>query len=177
MVSQLEKSPEVQRATEDFIKAVKRVAHKLRVDHNQLECEISLFVSGLWDKLESEITNEFKENPRLVEKSGTKGVVQGERFPKIKCGHCKAGNLFKDGLTRNGKQRYRCDKCKHTSREDSQSLPHDEDKRQQVMRLYGMVKSYRKVAQLCGVDRRTVANWIRQDGVNIVHPEKTRPGK
>jgi transposase-like protein len=166
MVSQLEKSTEVQRAIEVLIKAVKQASSKLRVNHSQVESEISVFVSSLWDKLESEITNEFKGNAQVVEKSGTTRLVQSDRQRKIQCPHCQSNQVIKDGCTANGKQRYLCRSCKRESRQDSQLLTHDEDKRQQVMRLYGMVKSYRKVAQLCGVDRRTVAKWIKQDGAS-----------
>jgi hypothetical protein len=60
MLSKLEKSAEVQKATQSFIKTIKRAARKLPVNHAQLPGDLSLFVSGLWDKLESEITGQFK---------------------------------------------------------------------------------------------------------------------
>jgi hypothetical protein len=60
MPSNLEKSTDLQKATQSFIKAVKRAAHKLPANHAQLQGDLSLFVACLWDKLESEITSDFK---------------------------------------------------------------------------------------------------------------------
>jgi transposase-like protein len=174
MHSCLEKSADIQKATQAFIKAVKRETHKLSINRAQIEGNLSLFVSSLWDKLETEITSDFKGESRLVERDGAGGLVQGDSFRKNKCHHCKEGNLVKAGFTRNGKQRFLCRSCKRTSREDSQASIHNIGKRQQVMRVYLIFKSYRKVAQVCGVDRRTVANWIKQNGVTILHP---RPRK
>jgi transposase-like protein len=177
MLSSLEKSTDLQKATQSFIKAVKRVANKLPVNRAQIEGDLSLFVSSLWDKLESEITSDFKGHSRLVERNGTEGLVQGDSFRKNKCQHCKEGKLVKAGFTRNGKQRFLCRSCKRTSREDSQASIHNIGKRQQVMRVYLIFKSYRKVAQVCGVDRRTVANWIKQNGVTILHPTPPKATK
>jgi transposase-like protein len=177
MMSTLEKSAEVQKATQSFIKTIKRAAHKLPVNHAQLQGDLSLFVSGLWDKLESEITEQFKGNSRLIENHGTSRLIQSDRQRKIKCAHCASNQVVKDGYTASGKQRYLCRSCKRTSREDSQSSTHDVVKREQVIRLYLIFKSFRKVAQVCGVDRRTVANWIKQNGVSIVRTEKTKPAK
>jgi transposase-like protein len=174
MLSSLEKSTDLQKATQSFIKAVKRVANKLPVNRAQIEGDLSLFVSSLWDKLESEITSDFTGESRLIESGGTSRVVQSDRQIKIKCSHCASHQIVKDGFTSSGKQRFLCRSCKRTSREDPDPSTHAVDKRQQVMRVYLIFKSYRKVAQVCGVDRRTVANWIKQNGVTILHP---RPRK
>jgi hypothetical protein len=89
MVSTLEKSADVQKATQNFINAVKRAAHKLPANRAQIEGDLSLFVSGLWDKLEAEITSGFQGKSRLVNTDGTRGLVQGDTFRQIKCRHCK----------------------------------------------------------------------------------------
>jgi transposase-like protein len=174
MLSSLEKSTDLQKATQSFIKAVKRVANKLPVNRAQIEGDLSLFVSSLWDKLESEITSDFTGESRLIETGGTSRRVQSDTQRKINCGHCKSSQIIRKGYTANGKQRYRCKSCKRESREAPDRSTHAVDKREQVMRVYLIFKSYRKVAQVCGVDRRTVANWIKQNGVTILHP---RPRK
>jgi transposase-like protein len=174
MVSTLEKSTDVQKATQNFINAVKRAAHKLPVNRSQIESDLSLFVSGLWDKLETEITSEFKGDSRLIETGGTSRLVQSDRRRKAKCSHCGSSQIVKDGYTPNGKQRYMCRSCKRTSREDSQSTAYDAAKRKQVLQVYLIFKSFRKVAEVCGVDRRTVASWIKQNGVAISCPDKLK---
>jgi transposase-like protein len=100
-------------------------------------------------------------------------VVQSDSWQKSPCPHCENHQVVKKGYTENGKQRYLCRSCKREWRQDSQSLAYDENRREQVMRLYGIVKSYRKVARLCGVDRRTVANWIKHVGVTTVHTKES----
>jgi transposase-like protein len=175
MMSTLEKSTDLQKATQSFIKAVKRAAHKLPVNRAQLQGDLSLFVSGLWDKLESEITEQFKGDSRLIESTGTSRRVQPAPQNKNKCPHCGNHHLVKRGFSSNGKQRYLCRSCDRESREDAQVSTYDIVKREQIIRLYLIFKSFRKVAQVCGVDRRTVANWIRQNGVSIIRPEKTKP--
>jgi transposase-like protein len=175
MVSTLEKSTDVQKATQSFINAVKRAAHKLPVNRSQIESDLSLFVSGLWDKLENEITSEFKGESRLIETGGTSRRVQSDPRRKFKCPHCQGSQLVKRGCTANGKQRFLCKSCKRESREDSQSTAYDGAKRKQVLQVYLIFRSFRKVAETCGVDRRTVANWIRQNGVTIMRPDKLKP--
>jgi transposase-like protein len=175
MLSTLEKSADLQKATQSFIKAVKRAAHKLPVNQAQLQGDLSLFVSGLWDKLESEITSEFKGNSRLIDLAGTSRRVQSDSQRKLNCPHCQSHQVVKKGCTTNGKQRYLCRSCKRESREDAQVSTYDVVKREQVIRLYLIFRSFRKVAEVCGVDRRTVANWIKQTGVTIVRPPKLKP--
>jgi transposase-like protein len=177
MMSTLEKSAEVQKATQSFIKTIKRAARKLPVNHAQLQGDLSLFISGLWDKLESEITREFKGQSRLIKISGTSRRVLIGPQRKLKCPHCQSQQVVKKGFTVTGKQRYLCRSCKRESRENPGHYRHDADKRQQAIRVYLIFKSFRKAARVCGVDRRTVANWIRQNGVHIVRTEKTRPAK
>ena len=82
MLSSLEKSTDLQKATQSFIKAVKRETHKLPVNRTQLEGDLSLFVSALWDKLESEITNDFKGESRIIETGGTSRRVQSDTRKK-----------------------------------------------------------------------------------------------
>lgn len=174
MMSTLEKSTEVQKATQSFIKTIKRAARKLPVNRAQLEGDLSLFVSGLWDKLEAEITNDFKGNSRLLESSGTSRRVLSDTQRKLNCPHCQGNQVVKKGYTTNGKQRYSYKSCKRESRENPDSATYDVDKREQVIRVHLIFKSYRKVAQVCGVDRRTVATWIKQNGVTILQPEKPK---
>jgi transposase-like protein len=177
MLSSLEKSTDLQKATQSFIKAVKRVANKLPVNRAQIEGDLSLFVSGLWDKLESEITSDFTGESRLIETSGTSRRVLIDPQCKLNCPHCQSNRIVKRGFTASGKQRYLCRSCKRESRENPDRYSYDVNKREQVMRVYLIFKSYRKVAQVCGVDRRTVASWIKQNGVTIFHPRPPKATK
>jgi hypothetical protein len=68
MLSSIEKLPEVQKATDSFIALLKRAARRLPANRSQMEGDLSLFVSNLWDKLETEITSEFKGESSPVEK-------------------------------------------------------------------------------------------------------------
>src|SRR5215212_692484 len=99
MSSTLEKSTEVQKATQSFISVVKRAAHKLPANRIQIEGDLSLFICRLWDKLESEITSDLKCQSRLIERGGTSRVVQSDRQRKIKCVYCASSQVVKDGFT------------------------------------------------------------------------------
>ena len=80
----------------------------------------------------------------------------------VKCRYCESESLVKFGLTRNGKQGYRCKSCSRTSRESPQGLGHDEAFREQILAAYNERMSLRGIQRVFGVSRNTVAKWLKK---------------
>ena len=55
---------------------------------------------------------------------------------KLMCYHCGGDRLARNGLTRDGKQRYRCSDCRRMSRDDPQPNGYTEEERERILRAY-----------------------------------------
>jgi transposase-like protein len=82
----------------------------------------------------------------------------------LTCHHCKSENIVRNGLTRNGKQRYKCYDCERTSRDQPQSTGYSLDKQQTILRAYEERSSLRGLERIFGVSRKnkTVATWLKK---------------
>ena len=79
------------------------------------------------------------------------------------CVHCgQAGQLYKNGLTENGKQRYRCRACGHNSRPTPGSNAYDEARKAQILRAYQERTSLHGLTRIFGVSRQTVTAWLKK---------------
>jgi transposase-like protein len=83
---------------------------------------------------------------------------------KLKCYHCGGDRLGRNGLTRNGKQRYLCSDCGRMSRDDPQANGYTAAEREQILRAYHECSSLRGLSRTFGVSRQTVTSWLKKRG-------------
>ena len=87
----------------------------------------------------------------------------------LKCHHCGSEKIVRDGLTRNGKQRYWCHDCRRSSREAPQSIGYTENEQEQILKAYEERSSLRGLERIFGVSRKTVIAWLKKKGKNFPH--------
>jgi transposase-like protein len=80
----------------------------------------------------------------------------------LTCYHCNSTNLVHNGLTRNGKQRYKCYDCQRTSRDSPQTSGYSADERETILRTYEERSSLRGLERIFGVSRKTVSTWLKK---------------
>ena len=80
----------------------------------------------------------------------------------INCYHCGSDNIVKHGLTKNAKQRYLCQDCKRSSREQPQPNGYTEEQREEILRAYQERSSLRGLTRTFGVSRNTVSGWLKK---------------
>jgi transposase-like protein len=80
----------------------------------------------------------------------------------VKCRHCGSENLLRNGLTRNGKQRYHCKDCLRSSRDNPQTIGYSDAERQKILRAYEERSSLRGLTRTFGVARNTVSSWLKK---------------
>jgi transposase-like protein len=80
----------------------------------------------------------------------------------LRCYHCGSDKLNKHGLTRNGKQRYWCQSCQRSSREDPQVNGYSEAERTEILCAYEERSSMRGLTRTFGVARNTVSGWLKK---------------
>ena len=80
----------------------------------------------------------------------------------VKCRHCGSENLLRNGLTRNGKQRYHCKDCHRSSRDNPQPIGYSEAEREEILRAYEERSSLRGLTRTFGVARNTVSSWLKK---------------
>lgn len=78
------------------------------------------------------------------------------------CRHCGSDQLYRNGLTSNGKQRYQCKDCGRSSREDPQPQGYTEEERERILRAYQERSSLRGLTRTFGVARNTVSSWLKK---------------
>ena len=83
---------------------------------------------------------------------------------KLMCCHCGSTNIVRNGLTKNGKQRYLCNDCGRTSRNDPQPNGYTEAQRETILRAYHERSSLRGLSRTFGVARNTVTSWLKKRG-------------
>jgi transposase-like protein len=87
----------------------------------------------------------------------------------VKCRHCGSENLLRNGLTRNGKQRYHCKDCLRSSRDNPQPIGYSVAERDEILRAYEERSSLRGLTRTFGVARNTVSSWLKKK------PRRSRP--
>ena len=81
---------------------------------------------------------------------------------KLMCCHCASTNIVRNGLTNNGKQRYLCNDCGRTSRNDPQPNGYTAAERETILRAYHERSSLRGLSRTFGVARNTVTSWLKK---------------
>jgi transposase-like protein len=80
----------------------------------------------------------------------------------LTCSHCQSLQLIRHGYAPNGKQRYLCQTCGRTSRQNPQSAAYDEATKAQILAAYQERASLRGLTRIFGVSRTTVIGWIKK---------------
>ena len=81
---------------------------------------------------------------------------------EVKCRHCGSGDVVRNGLTRNGKQSYKCKSCGRRSRENSQHEHYSPEQKDQIVRAYLERPSMRGIYRIFGVSRPTLISWLKK---------------
>ena len=76
--------------------------------------------------------------------------------------HCGSGSLIRNGLTRNGKQGYKCKSCGRQSREGAQPERYSAAQKEQMLRAYNERSSMRGITRVFGVSRPTLIDWLKK---------------
>ena len=80
----------------------------------------------------------------------------------LQCRHCDSTQLIRHGRAPNGKQRYLCQACGRTSRENLGSAAYDETTKAQILATYQERASLRGLTRIFGVSRTTVISWLKK---------------
>ena len=80
----------------------------------------------------------------------------------LKCCPCGSEHLVRDGFTRNGKQRYWCHACQHSSREQPRAAGDSTDEQEQILKAYEERSSVRELERVFGVSHKTVSTWLKK---------------
>lgn len=80
----------------------------------------------------------------------------------LHCRHCGSANLVRHGRTSNGKQRYRCQDCRRSSRDNPQPQGYSAPEREMILRAYDERSSLRGLERTFNVSRKTVSNWLKK---------------
>jgi transposase-like protein len=89
-------------------------------------------------------------------------ITSSYGYINLKCRHCGSDNIVRNGLTRNGKQRYHCNACGRSSRHNPQPNGYSHQDREQILRAYQERSSLRGLTRTFGVARNTVSSWLKK---------------
>lgn len=78
-----------------------------------------------------------------------------------KCPKCDSVNLVKNGRTKDGKQKFRCNDCRSYGTLNPEPK-YSEARKAEILRAYHERSSLRGIERTFGVARQTVANWIKK---------------
>ena len=81
----------------------------------------------------------------------------------LTCYHCGSENLVRNGLTRNNKQRYHCNDCGRSNREQPQPNGYTEEERETILAASDERSSLRGLTRTFGVSRNTVTGWLKKN--------------
>ena len=80
----------------------------------------------------------------------------------MKCDRCGARHLVKNGLTSNGKQRYRCQNCGRSTRKNPTSNLTHPERKDEILRAYDEGVSQRAIARIFQVSRQSLTVWLQE---------------
>ncbi len=80
----------------------------------------------------------------------------------ILCRHCGSEHLRKDGNAPNGKQKYFCNACQRSSRQNPKDRGYSQDFQAQVLAAYQERASLRGVCRIFGICRQTLVTWLKK---------------
>jgi len=70
--------------------------------------------------------------------------------------------LIRNGLTRTGKQGYKCKICGRQSRQNPQNERYSAAQKEQILRAYNERASMRGIQRVFGVSRPTLLSWLKK---------------
>jgi transposase-like protein len=79
------------------------------------------------------------------------------------CSNCGASALLKNGLARNGKQRYHCRTCRRSSRSTPDPSAYSKARKAKILRAYQERTSLRGLTRIFGVSRQKVTAWLKKN--------------
>jgi transposase-like protein len=80
----------------------------------------------------------------------------------LKCPYCNSEDIVRNGHAPNGKQKYFCKACKRQTRENPSPPVYSEKEKERILKAYQERSSLRGLQRTFGVDRNTVAKWIKK---------------
>ncbi len=89
-----------------------------------------------------------------------------EKTIRVQCYHCESERVIRNGMTRNGKQRYQCQECGRCFREDLSAPRYSEEQKALILRAYEERSSLRGLERTFGVSRATVSRWLEKKTPN-----------
>ena len=85
------------------------------------------------------------------------------------CPYCESDQVIRHG-TAKGKQRYRCQSCTRTFRENPGSRAYPEERKQEILSAYHERTSLRGLRRIFGVSRTTVTAWLKEEAEALPPP-------
>jgi transposase-like protein len=85
------------------------------------------------------------------------------------CPYCEGDQVIRHG-TAKGKQRYCCQSCTRTFRENPQSRAYPEERKREILAAYHERSSLRGLRRIFGVSRTTVSAWLKQEAQTLPPP-------
>ena len=79
----------------------------------------------------------------------------------MECPHCQTAHTVKNGISRHGHQRWRCQKCKKTFGEKDRRLVAPE-KKAAALAQYLEGVGQRATERLLGVSHNSITNWVKK---------------
>jgi transposase-like protein len=85
------------------------------------------------------------------------------------CPYCESGQVIRHGTAR-GKQRYRCQSCTRTFRENPGSRAYSPERKREILAAYHERSSLRGLRRIFGVSRTTVTAWLKEEAEALPPP-------
>ncbi len=78
------------------------------------------------------------------------------------CPYCESEKMVRNGHAPNGKQKYFCQECKRSSRENPVPPAYSEERKEEITRAYQERSSLRGIERTFGVSRYSVVKWLKK---------------
>ncbi len=90
------------------------------------------------------------------------------------CPYCQSAQVIRHG-TAKGKQRYRCQSCTRTFRENPGSRAYSAERKREILAAYHERASLRGLSRIFGVSRTTVSAWLKEEAEALPPPGRDTP--
>jgi insertion element IS1 protein InsB len=82
------------------------------------------------------------------------------------CSECGSSDIVKNGLDKNGKQKFHCHICLAYGTLEP-TVPYSESRKEEILRAYQERSSMRGITRAFGVARQTLANWLTEKAARL----------
>src|SRR5258706_6440388 len=89
-----------------------------------------------------------------------------QHYHNIKCPHCKGLDLVKNGHSRNGTQRWRCNSCKKSFQLEYHYNAHKPNIKEQIIELTLNSSGVRDIGRLLKISTNTVLSELKKNSQN-----------